>query len=142
MNHPLFKTLSQKELERALGYFKRKFYDEGEILAAEGEYCQKAFVLIDGEIIVGDETKTGMDEEVFCAVNLIDRGAVKEEIVSKGASVLEIDHDDFIEMIDEAPEVAVKLLWYLSYEISRELRDCETKASVLFNALNEVVDND
>jgi len=142
MNHALFKTLNEDELNIALGYFKTKNYKKGEILATKGEFCQKAFILVDGEIKVDNKSRFGMDEEVFCAINLIDGGLVNHDIVSMGASVLEIEHDDFIEMIDENPGVAIKLLWFISYEITKEYRECEMRASVLFNALNEVVDND
>ncbi|WP_456480018.1 Crp/Fnr family transcriptional regulator [Nautilia sp.] len=153
MKHSVFKTLNDKELEEILPYFERVFVKKGEVIVKEGEYSDKAFLLEKGEVSVIKETvyrddyiitdiKAGGDE-FFGEVNLIDRGFVTSTVKTKtDCEILRISHNDFINMMDEKPLIAIKLLWVVTYDISRHLRKADNDVITLFNAFVEVVEND
>jgi len=153
MKYSIFKALNDKEIEEVLPYFEEKFIKKGEYIVKEGEYSNKAFLLTKGEVSVIKETiykddyiitniKAGGDE-FFGEVNLIDRGLVTSTIVAKtDCEILEITHNDFINLMDEKPTIAIKLLWVIAYDISKHLRKADNDVVTLFNAFVEVVEND
>ncbi|WP_024791825.1 cyclic nucleotide-binding domain-containing protein [Lebetimonas sp. JS138] len=152
-NHPIFKTLNNEEYEKIKDFFKEKKYKKDEILVKEGEYSGKAFILKEGEVSVIKETIYKNDyiitdikaggEEFFGEVNLIDRGLVTSTIKAKtDILVFEIDHNDFIEIIDTYPTIGVKMLWIISYNLTKHLRKADRDIITLYNAFVEVVEND
>ena len=56
MKFSIFKALSDDEINEVLPYFNEKEIKEGEYIVKEGEYSEKAFVLIEGEVLVIKET--------------------------------------------------------------------------------------
>jgi len=153
MKHSIFKALNDEELNEVLPYFEKRFVKAGEIIVKEGEYSDIAFLLQKGEVSVIKETiykddyiitdiKAGGDE-FFGEVNLIDRGLVTSTIKAKSdCEILQISHNDFVNLMDEKPLVAVKLLWVIAYDITRHLRKADSDVITLFNAFVEVVEND
>jgi len=153
MKHSIFKVLNDEELNQILPYFEKKFIKAEEFIVKEGEYSDIAFLLQKGEVSVIKETiykddyiitdiKAGGDE-FFGEVNLIDRGLVTSTIKAKSdCEILQITHNNFINLMDEKPLVAVKLLWVIAYDISKHLRKADSDVITLFNAFVEVVEND
>jgi len=153
MKHSIFKALNDEELNEVLPYFEKRFVKAGEFIVKEGEYSDIAFLLQKGEVSVIKETiykddyiitdiKAGGDE-FFGEVNLIDRGLVTSTIKAKSdCEILQISHNDFINLMDEKPLVAVKLLWVIAYDITKHLRKADSDVITLFNAFVEVVEND
>jgi CRP-like cAMP-binding protein len=153
MKHSIFKALNDEELNEVLPYFEKRFVKAGEFIVKEGEYSDIAFLLQKGEVSVIKETiykddyiitdiKAGGDE-FFGEVNLIDRGLVTSTIKAKSdCEILQITHNNFINLMDEKPLVAVKLLWVIAYDISKHLRKADSDVITLFNAFVEVVEND
>jgi len=153
MKHSIFKTLNDEEIKEVLPYFETKSIKKGEFIVKEGEYSDIAFLLQEGEVSVIKETiykddyiitdiKAGGDE-FFGEVNLIDRGLVTSSIKAKtDCEILQISHNDFINMMDEKPTIAIKLLWVISYNITSHLRKADRDVITLFNAFVEVVEND
>ncbi|GAB6074307.1 Crp/Fnr family transcriptional regulator [Nautilia lithotrophica] len=153
MKHSIFKALNDKEIEEILPYFEERFIKKDEFIVKEGEYSDSAFLLTSGEVSVIKETiykddyiitdiKAGGDE-FFGEVNLIDRGLVTSTIKAKtDCEILQITHNDFINMMDEKPTIAIKLLWVVAYDISKHLRKADRDVITLFNAFVEVVEND
>jgi len=153
MKHSIFKALDDREVEEILPYFEQRFVKKDEFIVKEGEYSDMAFVLKNGEVSVIKETiykddyiitdiKAGGDE-FFGEVNLIDRGLVTSTIKAKTeCEILQITHNDFINMMDEKPTIAIKLLWVIAYDISKHLRKADSDVITLFNAFVEVVEND
>ena len=153
MKHSIFKALNDEELNEILPYFETKFIKAGEFIVKEGEYSDIAFLLQKGEVSVIKETiykddyiitdiKAGGDE-FFGEVNLIDRGLVTSTIKAKSdCEILQITHNDFVNLMDEKPLVAVKLLWVIAYDITKHLRKADSDVITLFNAFVEVVEND
>ena len=81
--------------------------------------------------------------EFFGEVNLIDRGLVTSTIQAKtDCKILEIEHNEFVELMDEYPHIAIKLLWVISYDITKHLRKADEDVITLFNAFVDVVEND
>jgi len=152
-NHPIFQALSEEEYKKVLEFFTPKKYEKGDFLAKEGEYSSKAFVLTKGVLSViktnnynesyeVKEIKAPADE-FFGEVNLIDRGLVISTIKAKtDCEVLEITHDEFVELLERYPRIFAKILWIVSYDLTRHLRKADDEVKALFNALSEVVDND
>ncbi len=152
-NHPLFKTLNEREYEKALEFFEEKAYKKGEFLLREGEYSDKAFILLEGEVeiyktsiyndnYVVNRVKGGGDE-FFAEINLIDSGLVTSTIKAiDDVKTLEIVHNSFITLLDSYPNIASKMLWMISYDLSKHLRKADNEILTLFNALVEVVEND
>jgi CRP-like cAMP-binding protein len=153
MKHSIFKTLNDSEFEEILPYFQQKKIKAGEFIVKEGEYSDRAFLLQSGEVSVIKETiykddyiitdiKAGGDE-FFGEVNLIDRGLVTSTVKAKtDCDILQITHNDFINMMDEKPTIAIKLLWVVAYDISKHLRKADSDVITLFNAFVDVVEND
>ena len=153
MRNSIFKVLNDEELNQILPYFEKKFIKAGEFIVKEGEYSDIAFLLQKGEVSVIKETiykddyiitdiKTGGDE-FLGEVNLIDRGLVTSTIKAKSdCEILQITHNNFINLMDEKPLVGVKLLWVIAYDISKYLRKADSDVITLFNAFVEVVEND
>ena len=151
--HPIFKTLNDDEYQKVLEFFEEKSYKKGSLISKEGEYSSKAFILLDGvveiyktsiykEDYVVSSVKGG-GEEFFAEINLIDRGLVTSTIKAvTDIKTLEIEHKSFITLIDTYPEIAVKMLWMISLNLSKHLRKADNEILTLFNALVEVVEND
>jgi len=151
--HPLFKTLSDEEYKQALEFFEEKSYKKGEYIVKEGEYSAKAFILLDGEVeiyktsiyndnYVVSKVKGG-GNEFFAEVNLIDGGLVTSTVKAvSDIKTLEIEHNSFITLLDSYPTIASKMLWMISYDLSKHLRKADNEILTLFNALVEVVEND
>lgn len=153
MKFSIFKALSDNEMQEVLPYFNEKEIKEGEYIVKEGEYSEKAFVLVEGEVLVIKETIYKDDyivteikakgDEFFGEVNLIDRGLVTSTIKAKNnCKILEITHNEFINLIEQKPKIATKLLWVIAYDITKHLRKADNDVITLFNALVEVVEND
>ena len=152
-NHPLFRTLKDDEFNIAIEFFEEKNYKKGEFVLKEGEYSSKAFILLEGEVeiyktsiykddyVVNKVKAKG--EEFFGEINLIDRGLVTSTIKAvSDIKTLEIEHNSFISLLDNYPEIAVKMLWVISLDLSKHLRKADNEILTLFNALVEVVEND
>jgi len=151
--HPLFKTLSDEEYKQALEFFEERSYKKGEYIVKEGEYSAKAFILLDGEVeiyktsiyndnYVVSKVKGG-GNEFFAEVNLIDGGLVTSTVKAvSDIKTLEIEHNSFITLLDSYPTIASKMLWMISYDLSKHLRKADNEILTLFNALVEVVEND
>ena len=151
--HPIFKPLNDEEYQKAIKFFTKKNYKKNSIVLKEGEYSSKAFILLQGEVeiyktsiyredYVVEIIKAGGDE-FFGEVNLIDRGIVTSTIKAiDDISTLEIEHNEFVSLIDTYPEIAVKMLWVISFDIAKHLRKADKEILTLFNALVEVVEND
>ena len=152
-NHPIFKTLTNEEYEKIKDFFKKKEYKKDEVIVKEGEYSEKAFILTKGEVSVIKETiykndyiitdiKAGGDE-FFGEVNLIDRGLVTSTIKAKtDIEIFEIDHNTFISILDTYPNIGTKMLWIISYNLTKHLRKADRDIITLYNAFVEVVEND
>ena len=153
MKFSIFKALSDDEINEVLPYFNEKEIKKDEYIVKEGEYSEKAFVLVEGEVLVIKETIYKDDyivteikakgDEFFGEVNLIDRGLVTSTIKAKNnCKILEITHNEFINLIEQKPKIATKLLWIIAYDITKHLRKADNDVITLFNALVEVVEND
>ena len=153
MKFSIFKALTDDEINEVLPYFNEKEVKKGEYIVKEGEYSEKAFVLVEGEVLVIKETIYKDDyivteikakgDEFFGEVNLIDRGLVTSTIKAKSdCKILEITHNEFINLIEQKPKIATKLLWIIAYDITKHLRKADNDVITLFNALVEVVEND
>jgi len=151
--HPLFKTLNDEEYKKVIEFFVEKDYPKDSFITKEGEYSNKAFILLEGEVeiyktsiykddYVVKSVKSGGDE-FFGEINLIDTGLVTSTIKTKTpVKTFEIEHNSFITLLDTYPEIASKLLWFISYDLSKHLRKADNEIYTLFNALVEVVEND
>jgi len=151
--HPIFKTLSNKEYEKTMEFFETKEYKKDEFILKEGEYSSKAFILLNGEVeiyktsIYNDDyvvTKVkGGGDEFFGEINLIDRGLVTSTIRAlSDVKTIEIEHNSFITLMDDFPNIGTKMLWMISLNLSKHLRKADNEILTLFNALVEVVEND
>ncbi len=151
--HPIFQTLSDEEYFKAKEFFEYKTYKKDEYIVKEGEYSSKAFILVSGSVGVIKTNNYNESYEVkiikapadefFSEVNLIDRGLVISTIKTKvDTEILEITHDSFVELLEKHPTIASKMLWVISYNITKHLRKADSEVQTLFNALSEVVNND
>jgi len=128
-NVPLFKGLSQKQLEQIA-----RLVDEGEApagkrLAIVGETGHELFVIVQGQAVVtlpnGRKVRLGPGE-FFGEMSLVDGGPRSATVeATTPMKLLVVGHREFWQLLDEAPSLNAKVMRTLA----GRLRDAEGGAT-------------
>jgi CRP/FNR family cyclic AMP-dependent transcriptional regulator len=135
-NVPIFSELGDTELEKISRLGVRKKYKKGNIIVLEQELGAALFVIISGKVKVVRTDVDGREVilsifgpgEFFGEMSLLDGQARSATVVSQVKSeLLMIHRRDFLQLIQEFPQVAISLL----AELTMRLRKADTQIKSL-----------
>jgi len=131
-NVTLFKDLSYSELLKILEKAKLRTHNKYDIILTESESLlnRELFILIEGQVSIIIKSKIvamlGPGEH-FGEISLLDEGPVSASVfVDKPSTFLVISKGDILEIINDYPQIGVKLLWEISAALSGKLRATST----------------
>jgi len=138
----LFKGLSKEELGKLTGISAKETFSVNHPIFAEGDKGDKFYLILNGEVRisklisgVGEEAlKVLKKGEYFGEMSLIDDEPRSAHAISNSASaeLLVIDRHDFLKLLSEDKELAIKLLWSLVRTLSQRLRETNEKIKGFF----------
>jgi CRP-like cAMP-binding protein len=128
-NVPLFKGLSQKQLEQVARLVDEVEAPAGKRLATAGETGHELFIIMDGQARVqipkGRTVRLGPGE-FFGEMSLVDGGPRSATVeATTPMKLLVVGHREFWQLLDEAPSLNAKVMRTLA----GRLRDAEGGAT-------------
>ena len=152
---PLFKNLNPEEVDRLLSITSERRFQKEELIMQEGENGDTMYILIDGQVGVsktltmkfGDDDyrkaekvlthfEAG-DHVVFGEMALIGQDTRSASIVANtDCTLLEINRDNFMKLIEANSELGVKILLNLSELLLGRLKQCNQDVIRLTTALS------
>lgn len=125
---PLFAGFGRRELERLGQLADQVDLPEGRVLMRQGDAGREAFVMVQGRARVerdGRVVAERTDGEVIGEIALLDEGQRTATVTLTAPSrLLVVGHRDFHALMDEMPEVRLKVL----SELARRVRALEPDA--------------
>jgi CRP/FNR family transcriptional regulator, cyclic AMP receptor protein len=125
---PLFAGLSPEQLSKVQALAKVRTYAAREVVVAQGEPARALFAIVRGRLKVvssgpdGRDTVLGImaEQEVFGEVALLDGGVRSATCTAiEPCELLEVDREQFMELLEQSPGIAVKLLQVLAVRLRR-----------------------
>lgn len=125
---PLFEGLSADQLAKVAALAKVRSYASRDIVVSQGEPARALFVIVRGRLKVascgpdGRDTVLGImaEGEVFGEVALIDGGARSATCTAiEPCELLVIEREQFLELLEKAPAISVRLLHVLASRLRR-----------------------
>lgn len=124
-NVPLFKGLSQRQLEQIARLADEMEAPAGRRLANAGDTGHELFIIVDGQASVTTQSRRTITlgpGEFFGEMSLIDGGPRSATVeAATPMKLLVIGHREFWELLNEAPPLVGKIMRALS----QRLRDAE-----------------
>ena len=124
-NVPLFRGLSQRQVEQIARLADELEVPAGKRLASVGDVGHELFVIVDGQVTVTTQSRRTIKlgpGEFFGEMSLIDGGPRSATVdAATPMKLLVIGHREFWELLNEAPPLAGKIMRALS----QRLRDAE-----------------
>jgi CRP-like cAMP-binding protein len=118
---PLFAGLSQRHIEQVARLAEELDVPAGRQLATVGETGHELFIIVDGEASVSTRDRRAIrlgPGEFFGEMSLIDGGPRSATVVaSTPMKLLVVGHREFWSLLDEAPQLAAKIMRALSDRI-------------------------
>lgn len=124
---PLFKKLSDVELNSLGQQFKNEHYDRNDIIMKQGDLAKSFFIIKSGVVAVADLCKEGgyniirylEQGDFFGESGLLTGQSISATIVAfTPADILVINKNDFYKMLAEHYEVTIELARSLAYLLS------------------------
>lgn len=124
---PLMRQLSYQQLCKVMAIARLRQFERGELIAREGESSSQLCAVLDGDVRLG---RGGREVAVlhagqhFGEMDLIDTG--NRYLTASGLSdgrLLVIERRDFYEILHRDPQLAVRLLWNLTHDLSKRLQE-------------------
>jgi CRP-like cAMP-binding protein len=125
----LFSELDEDTLRLLVGKTQLVVYRPGEILCTEGEPADRMFVIDLGEVSVlkrGHDGKPAQiavlrPGEIAGELSLFGRSTRNATLQARTpATILELGHDDFQQLLDQHPEIAKALLLPIVQQLRRQ----------------------
>ncbi|MBN1534718.1 MAG: GGDEF domain-containing protein [Spirochaetes bacterium] len=131
-NVEIFSLLSVEELEMIIGSFHFRRIDAGELLFSEGDQGSELFIVASGKVKTSIQLPDGSEREVavfqrgdfFGEMSIFDdapRSATCSTV--EKASLVCLSKEGFYSMIDENPEIAIKIMYRMLNITTQRLRD-------------------
>jgi len=124
-NVPLFRGLSQRQVEQIARLADEFEVPAGKRLASAGDIGHELFIIVDGQVTVTTQSRRTIKlgpGEFFGEMSLIDGGPRSATVdAATPMKLLVIGHREFWELLNEAPPLAGKIMRALS----QRLRDAE-----------------
>ena len=124
---PLMRQLSYQQLCKVMAIAKMRPFERGELIGREGEAGGQLCAVLEGDVRLG---RAGRECAIihagqhFGESDLIDTGTRYH--TASGASdgrLLVVDRRDFYEILHRDPQLAVRLLWNLTHDLSKRLHE-------------------
>ncbi|MBF8248788.1 MAG: Crp/Fnr family transcriptional regulator [Bacteroidetes bacterium] len=144
-NVPIFADLEEKDFQRIIKLGLRQKYKKGNIVVLEQESGAALFVIITGKVKVVRTDEDGREVilsmfgpgEFFGEMSLLDGLARSASVVATVKSELFMIHRrDFLQLLEEYPQVAISLLAELAMRIRKA--DMQIKSLSLKDAAGRV----
>jgi CRP/FNR family transcriptional regulator, cyclic AMP receptor protein len=124
---PLFSGLSSRHLRRLADFMEEVRYMEGASVVKEGDEGDSFYVILQGEAKVvgagGTEVNRLRPGDFFGEVSLLDGGARTATVITETPmTMLELKRTEFLRMVEDEPDVAVKLLSHTASLLRRAER--------------------
>ncbi len=129
---PFFQELTSEELERVVALGSVVVYPKDIVLFREGDKGEALYVVLDGSVRVSKAVPGSRDE----AMAFMERGSFFGEMAlvdefprsatamaCQDCTILFIDKQAFIQMIQDDPVIARKILWAFCRTLSLRLRE-------------------
>jgi CRP/FNR family transcriptional regulator, cyclic AMP receptor protein len=125
---PLFEGLSSEQLGRVASVAEVRRYPARSVVVRQGEPASELFAVVRGRLKVSSSNADGRDTvlgimaegEVFGEIALLDEGLRSATCSAvEPCELLVIARAQFIELLEDAPGIAVKLLLVLSRRLRR-----------------------
>lgn len=127
----LFDRLSDDDLDQVAAICSGRKFDEGEILANQGEVGRELFIISEGlvEVIIRQSGKPIVvvnlgAGQIIGEMSLVDRGprSATVKAVQGPTFVQAIMHDDFHELCQKKPQIGYKIMLNIAADLSFKLR--------------------
>jgi serine/threonine protein phosphatase PrpC len=132
-NIPLFRYLEYKELVRILNIIYIRSCEQGEIVIREGESGEELYVILTGSMQVSKNGKVVTNlkpYKLFGEMALIDKEPRSATVVAEAPSkLMVIKRKDFMPLLQQEPQIGVKLMWSFVQVLSEKLRDTTSALS-------------
>lgn len=151
----IFSNLDDREVEEILRISHEQRFPKGETVTQEGEQGDSMYILFDGSVEVsktltmrleeGDFTERekvltrfkAEDNLVFGEMAMIDKEKRSASVVTTtDCMILEIRREDFLGLLEERPEMGVKILKRIAELLARRLRESSQDIMRLSTALS------
>lgn len=124
---PLFSGLSSRHLRRLADSMQEVRYMEGASVVKEGDEGDSFYVILQGEAKVVGPGGTAVNQlrpgDFFGEVSLLDGGARTATVITETPmTMLELKRKEFLRMVEDEPDVAVKLLSHTASLLRRTER--------------------
>lgn len=124
---PLFSGLPSRHLKRLADSMQEVRYMEGASVVKEGQEGDSFYVILQGEAKVVSREGTAVNRllpgDFFGEISLLDGGARTATVTTETpVTMLELKRTDFLRMLDDEPDVAVKLLSHTASLLRRAER--------------------
>jgi CRP/FNR family transcriptional regulator, cyclic AMP receptor protein len=125
---PLFQGLSPEQLEKVAALAQVRAYAAREVVVSQGEPARSLFAIVGGRLKVascgpdGRDTVLGImaEGEIFGEVALLDGGTRSATCTAvEPCELLMIDRVQFLELLETAPGISIKLLDVLARRLRR-----------------------
>lgn len=142
---PIFSELSSKDLEKIVAVTHQKKYRKDNMILVEEEAGQTMFILMSGQVKVSRISEDGREVilavmgegDFFGELSLLDGQSRSANVtVIKDAEMLLINRDDFLNLLNEFPRIAIQLLRELASRMRKS--DSQIKSLSLKNATGKV----
>jgi CRP/FNR family cyclic AMP-dependent transcriptional regulator len=124
---PLFTGLSSRHLKRLADSMQEVRYMEGASVVKEGQEGDSFYVILQGEAKVVGPGGTAVNRlqpgDFFGEISLLDGGARTATVTTETPmTMLELKRTEFLRMVEDEPDVAVKLLSHTASLVRRAER--------------------
>lgn len=142
---PIFSGISSKDMEKIVAVTYQKKYRKDNMILIEEEAGQTMFILMSGQVKVSRISEDGREVilavmgegDFFGELSLLDGQSRSANVtVIKDAEMLLINRDDFLNLLNEFPQIAIQLLRELAGRMRKS--DAQIKSLSLKNATGKV----
>lgn len=133
-NHPLFKQLSDAVIDRIVSHALTRSVKKATILFRKGDPGSNFFAVCSGVVRISAPSELGKDAifnlitpgEIFGEIALLDGGPRTADAVAiENCNLMVIERRDFMPIIREYPEVAMRLIEVLCARLRRTTEQVE-----------------
>ena len=142
---PIFSGISSKDMEKIVAVTHQKKYRKDNMILIEEEAGQTMFILMSGQVKVSRISEDGREVilavmgegDFFGELSLLDGQSRSANVtVIKDSEMLLINRDDFLNLLNEFPQIAIQLLRELASRMRKS--DAQIKSLSLKNATGKV----